>query len=352
MTGIGRLRSMLVVLALLGGAWLPRLACAHHSATEYDSTRIVEFSGTLSEVAWQNPHVLLRVTSVEAGTSTTWEIECNPISTLERSRVNRRALRVGDSVKVSGFASRLSPTRVFGTNLLTPASGELVLALVTKPRWQVDAAPNPASSPPGSAPAAPPPAGIFRVWSTVVTDPDANPYSLWSGKASLTPAAKAAHAAWDFLRDTVAHGCSPQGMPTIMGQPLPMQFEDHGATILLRLEEYDTVRTIHMTDEGTAPPGKSLLGHSVGKWVGDVLVVDTTGVSWPYISPDGLRLGRSARMQERFMPTGDGKRLRYTLLIDDPDAFTAPAVLSRSWVWQENERVHEYACGKTQDPPS
>ena len=107
-------------------------------------------------------------------------------------------------------------------------------------------------------------------------------------------------------------------MPTIMAQPLPMQFEDHGATILLRLEEYDTVRTIHMTDDGTAPPGKSLLGYSVGKWVGDALVVDTTGISWPYVSPDGLRLGRSARMQERFTTSADGRRLRYTLLIDDP----------------------------------
>jgi hypothetical protein len=343
---------MLVVMAAVGGAWLPRLACAHHSAAEYDPDRIIEFSGTLSEVAWQNPHVLLKVASVEAGTSTTWEIECNPVGALERSGVHRRSLKVGDKVKVAGFASRLSPTRVFGTNLLTPDSGELLLVPTeSKPRWQGSAGPNFASSSPASAPAAPASMGIFKVWTSVMSDPDANPVALWRANVSLTPAAKRAIVNWDSLRDTIAHGCSPQGMPAIMAQPLPMQFEDHGATIVLRIEEYDTVRTIHM-DDGAAPPGKSLLGYSLGKWVGSVLVVDTTGVSWPYIAPNGLPLGRSARMQERFMLSADGKRLRYTLSIDDPDTFTVAPVLGRSWVWQENEVVREYACGKTQNPPS
>ena len=343
---------MLVALAVLGGAWLPRLECAHHSATEYDSTRIVEFSGTLSEVAWQNPHVQFKVTSLESGTSITWEIECAPITILERSRVNRRALKVGDKVRVAGYVSKVSPTRVFGTNLLTSANEEFLLGPDGKSRWQGDAAPKLASNAAGGAQASPPTAGIFKVWSTVNSDPDANPFALWDAKMSLTRAARAAVDAWDYLRDSVAHGCTPQGMPTIMGQPLPMQFEDHGATILLRLEEYDTVRTIHMTDDDAAPPGKSLLGHSVGRWVGDALVVDTTGISWSYIAPYGLPLGRSARLQERFMPTADGKRLRYTLLIDDPDTFTVNPVLSRSWIWQEDARVREYACGKPQDPRS
>jgi hypothetical protein len=343
---------MPAVLALSGAAWLPGPASAHHSASQYDAESIVEISGTLNEVAWQNPHVLLKVTSVEAGVSTTWEIECNPINTLERAGVDRRSLRVGDRVKVAGFPSRLSPTHLFGTNLLPPVGGELFLTVPGKPQWQKEAAPGgPASSPAASAQAAPPTPGIFKVWTTVLSDPDANPTALYSAKVSLTPAAKAAHARWDTLRDTIAPGCTPQGMPTIMAQPLPMQFEDHGDTILLRLEEYDTVRVIHMTDDGAPPPGKSLLGYSVGKWVGDALVVNTTGVSWPYVSPDGLPLGRSARMQERFTTSKDGRRLRYTLLIDDPDTFTVAPVLSRSWLWQENERVREYACGKTPAPP-
>jgi hypothetical protein len=272
---------------------------------------------------------------------------------LVRSGVDRQSLRVGDTVRVAGFASKLSATRLFGTNLLTPARVELLLVAGIEPRWKKESTPRVESARPASAQAAPPTRGIFKVWSSLYTDPDASTNSLWNNpKLALTRSARAALDAWDTLRDTVAPECTPQGMPTIMAQPLPMQFEDHGATIVLRLEQYDTVRTIHMTDDGAAPPGRSLLGHSVGSWAGDSLVVNTTGVSWRYIAPNGLPLGRSARMQERFTPSEDGRRLRYTLLIDDPDTFTAPAALSRSWIWLDGERVREYACGKTQDAPS
>jgi hypothetical protein len=218
------------------------------------------------------------------------------------------------------------------------------------PRWQKDAATTFAMNAAAADTATPPTKGIFKVWSTVMSDPDANPYSLWGGQVSMTPAARRALAAWDPLHDNIASGCKPIGMPTIMAQPFAMQFEDRGTTIVLRLEEYDTVRTIHMNDGGTVPADKSLLGYSVGHWEGDVLVVGTTGISWPYITPNGVPMGASARMQERFMPSADGRRLSYTLLIDDPDTFTVSPVLRRSWVWRENERVREYACGRSPGP--
>jgi hypothetical protein len=340
------LRAARLALATIAGLCAPLFSGAHHSTSEYDQKQITEIAGTLSEVLWQNPHAMLKVTVVEAGKTVVWEIECSPISTLERSSVNRAALRIGDTVKVAGFPSRLSPTRLFGTNLLTPASGEIVLALALPPRWQAGATTSFAMSAGGNAAATPPTPGLLKVWSTAMADPDANPYSLWRAKVSLTPAARSALAGWDSLRDTVANGCDPLGMPTIMAQPWAMQFEDHGDTILLRLEQYDTVRTIHMIEASPAPTGKSLLGHSLGKWDGNALVVFTTGISWRFITPNGLPLGPSARLQERFVPSADGRRLNYTLLIDDPHTFTVSPVLARSWVWRENEHLREYACGK------
>jgi hypothetical protein len=168
---------------------------------------------------------------------------------------------------------------------------------------------------------------------------------------SLTPAAKSAVAAWDPVRDTVARGCKPKGMPTIMEQPYGMQFEDRGKTIVLRLEEYDTVRTIHMSDGVPVPKSKSLLGHSVGAWDGTTLVVTTTGISWPYIAPNGLPQGPQSRMVERFTPTADGKRLEYSVTITDPDTFVTPAVLKRAWIWSPTERVRQYECGTRQAAP-
>jgi len=152
------------------------------------------------------------------------------------------------------------------------------------------------------------------------------------------------------VHDTIARGCEPKGMPTIMEQPYGLAFEDHGATIAVRIEEYDSLRTIHISDGAAAPAAKSLLGYSVGKWEGETLVVTTTGVSWPYISPDGLPQGPSSRLEERFTPTADGKRLNYTLTVTDPDTFTMPVTLKRAWVWRADEAVRPYQCGQRQDP--
>ncbi len=162
----------------------------------------------------------------------------------------------------------------------------------------------------------------------------------------LIPAETNALEAWDPVPDNVARECVPKGMPTIMEQPYGMAFEDRGSTILLRIEEYDTVRTIHLTDGAPAPASKSLLGHSVGHWEGRVLVVTTTGISWPYISPAGLPQGPKSQLVERFTPSADGKRLEYAVTVTDPDTFTAPVVLKRAWVWNPAETVQSYSCGK------
>ena len=64
------------------------------------------------------------------------------------------------------------------------------------------------------------------------------------------PMTEAARTALQQFNPTL--NCVPKGMPTIMDQPFPIAFEDREAQILLRIEEYDIVRTIHM-DREAAP---------------------------------------------------------------------------------------------------
>ena len=327
---------------------LPALVQAHHSFSEYDQGRKVEISGTLREIAWQNPHVRLKVVSELSGRQVIWDVECHSVSVLIRSNVSLKALQIGDKVKVAGNPSKASPTRLFGTNLLTPSGIELVMAPNTQPRWQVHA-PAFSSFTAGDATGQPPTKGLFKVWGTSFEDPETAPTALWSAVMPLTAAARKALAAWDPVHGSVARGCTPKGMPTIMEQPYAMQFEDHGATIVLRIEEYDTVRTTHMGANAASPPQKSLLGYSVGRWDGESLVVSTHAISWPYITSGGLPQGPASRLEERFTPAADGKRLSYTLTITDPDTFTMPAVLKRAWVWWDKERVRKYACGAQQN---
>jgi hypothetical protein len=308
---------MRLAAAALTSLALPSLAYAHHSFTEFDQARTIQISGTLKDVAWQNPHVRLRVESIENGTAVTWDVETSSIGILTRAHFDPKSLRVGDKVSVAGSPSKAAPNRMFGMNVLLPSGQELVMLPGARLQWQTST--TRVAPPPAQGGGEPPTKGIFKVWGSSFDDPEAQPGALWAGISSLTPAATKALAAWDPVHDTITPGCEPKGMPTIMEQPYGLAFEDHGATIALRLEEYDTVRTIHLSDGAAAPATKSLLGHSVGKWDGPTLVVATTGISWPYIAANGLPQGPSSRLEERFTPSPDGKRLAYTLTITDPD---------------------------------
>src|SRR5215831_16936206 len=118
-----------------------------------------------------------------------------------------------------------------------------------------------------------------------------------------------------------------------------------GDTIVLRLEEYDTVRTINMAPNAvvdTSPP--TLLGRSTGKWEGDTLVVTTSRIAWRYIDPTGVPQSSASRIVERFTPSSDGTRLNLTMTITDPQTFTGPVELKRSWVWRVGETVKPYNC--------
>jgi len=89
---------------------------------------------------------------------------------------------------------------------------------------------------------------------------------------------------------------------------------------------------------------KALLGTSQGRWEGDTLVVTTTGIAWTYFDPSGVPLSPSVSIVERFTPSADGTRLTLKMTVTDPDTFTQPVGLERTWVWRKGETVKPYNC--------
>jgi hypothetical protein len=338
----GKLSSAFVVLAVAAfGA--PR-ANAHHSGAEYDGSRPIEITGTLLELAWQNPHVrfTLKADPEESGKVVVWDVEAHSLSVLRRTNVTPDRLARGDRITIAGDPSRRTPNRMFGTNLRRADGVELLLGPGIKPRWQGPAAQF-KSSWFDSGAASGREKGIFRVWSTKIDDP----VFLWQDEYPLTEAAQKKRAAWDDLRDTVARGCEPKGMPTIMEQPYPLEFVKRGDRILLRMEEYDTVRTIHMARNADLKSEQAnRLGVSAGQWEGDTLVVRTDRITWPYLDPSGVPLGSGAVLLERFTPSADGSRLDYSLMVTSAEAFTEPLELKRNWYWRPQEKVRPYRCAE------
>ena len=102
---------------------------AHHSETaEYDTSKPVKVTGTLTKVEWQNPHVWFYVdVKDESGKTTTWGFSSAPPGSLLRRGVTKDALKLGAVVNVEGARARdgsnnASAHRVTfadGTNVLT-----------------------------------------------------------------------------------------------------------------------------------------------------------------------------------------------------------------------------------------
>ena len=63
--------------------------------------------------------------------------------------------------------------------------------------------------------------GLFRVWSTIMSDPAAFP--MFKGGYPLTAAGKAGLAKWN-PRNNILLKCGTKGTPLIMISPLPMEF--------------------------------------------------------------------------------------------------------------------------------
>ncbi len=165
----------------------------------------------------------------------------------------------------------------------------------------------------------------------------------------LTAAAAAARAGWDPVNDNPYLGCTTMGMPRIMGQPYPMEFVDQGTRILLRIELYDAVRTIHMTSAAAADTQpRTPLGYSVGRWEGETLVVHTTRIDWPFFDQSGIPQSDAMDVVERFSVSEDGSRLNYVLTVTDSATFTEPVTLRKFWVWRPGEEVQPFECAPPQ----
>ena len=302
---------------------------AHHSSAPfYDNSREVEVEGEITEVLWQNPHIRFTLRDDDGRD---WNIETTSVSILSRWGLGEDVVEVGSRVRLAGRPGRLSDTAMWVSNMLLPSGQEVLLS--SRPRWTDNTIGEDLR---GEVTAAPE-LGLFRVWTSAGR--------LWNNDYPLTEFARTARAGWDPIADEPTANCAPKGMAFIMENPYPMEFVDEGDRILLYIEEYDLVRTIHMTAAGLpANPEPNLLGHSVGYWEGDTLVVDTTHINYPHFDKTGIPQTEAVRNLERFTVNDEGSRLEYSVTITDPAIFTEPVVMTKTWAYRPGETVNTYDC--------
>ncbi len=314
---------------------------AHHAATGlYERDAVAEIEGEISTVFWRNPHVRLVITRDTENGEEDWEAEFGSVNTLERIGISRDMVQVGERVTITGRPGRNGLQALFASSMTLSDGTELILNASTERRYGLtESALRDAQS---AAPELR--ADIFRVWLPSIRPNTGAGYTEFP----LTAAGRAAQAAWDPANDPALR-CVPPGLPTAMDNPYPVEFVDEGDTIVLRLEEWDGVRTIRMSEEIAREPAQARMGNSVGRWEANTLIVETTDMAWRYIDDLGTPQSEDSVIIERFTLSDDGTRLSWDAQIVDPVNFTEPVTMEAEWRWVPGHEIKPFNCALPED---
>ena len=110
---------LLALFLLLTGVVVlaPPLSAHHGRGQSFDMKNRVTLKGTVSQVKWQNPHVLIFIdVKDDSGKVVTWAFENSNVHTLATQGYNRNTLRVGQEV----------------TAIVNPASNGTPVGIVVK----------------------------------------------------------------------------------------------------------------------------------------------------------------------------------------------------------------------------
>jgi Family of unknown function (DUF6152) len=297
---------------IAAGALLGVSAHAHHSMSMFDTSKVEVIEGKVAKLAWTNPHMYLTVeTKGPDGKPVLIDGEGLGITQANVDGLKREDLMPGTPVVV-----RVNPNRGgFGKQVrildVTTRDGEIHPFYAANTRTRVL---TPATSITGH----------------------------WAPNRAATGAAFGAMAAFPLNDAAKAVRAKDLGNGLCYVEPAPFgAILDELRTIDVGKDEvvmkFDNTgdhfdRIIHMTAAHPADVKPTKHGHSIGRWDGDTLVVDTIA-----FTPDRSGLGVSVpsgpakHTVERFSLSPDKVRLRYEITVEDPMYLTGPAKLSQQW---------------------
>jgi hypothetical protein len=142
--------------------------------------------------------------------------------------------------------------------------------------------------------------------------------------------------------------CKPSGGPRALLTPYGAEFmqkPDLGRLYIIDIGGPHSIREIHLDDrphpKDLAP---SYMGHSVGRWEKDTLVVDSVGFNERFwFDRHGLPHTEKLHLTERFTRP-DFDTLIYELTVDDPGAYTATWTTGLLLRWDTTRELFEYVC--------
>jgi hypothetical protein len=336
------------------------VASAHHGVANFDLNREITITGTVTRIDFFNPHAWLFFdVAGDDGRVAAWRCELRGATVLRRSGWTPEMFASGTTITITGAPDRFQPNTCYlgtiafadGTRidrygqiarpLTGPVERELRRLAGGVPNFAGDwaAEQRVLTDPRGMSGAFLPmsvarnqkpgsvPQGTQAFPGTRGTDVSLakDPIGAYWNRPSAMPLTEAGRRAIEGF-----DGASSDN-PRLRCEPTNILFdwafetdvnriEQRADALTLRYGSMGLVRTIHLTmDAHPRDVASSRAGHSIGRWDGDTLVVDTIGFEPGILSADG-RIPHSGELHvvERFTLDADGGALRRSFVATDP----------------------------------
>ena len=325
---------------------LGSLAFAHHGGGTFDPSKSVELTGKLTRIDFINPHswIYFDVTEKD-GKVSAHRCEMRSAHVLRRSGWTPEMFRIGQRVTIQGSPDRNDPSSCYLSTLIledgshTDRYGQFTKAsvAVAKPRTSR----RPTGEPDIS--------GDWAPEQLVMTDPrgrggalvrlsTVSRYKPGEGRiggprgagrggprtylgTGLTEEGEKAAASFSAF--------SPKDNPRMRCETTSVIFDwtfdgpvnritQNKDTIVVQYGQLGLTRTIHMNmAKHPASVKPSRAGHSIGRWDGDVLTVDTVGFAPGVLSPPVLNSDQ-LHIVERFSLDPKVMTLTRAYVVEDP----------------------------------
>ena len=183
-----------------------------------------------------------------------------------------------------------------------------------------------------------------------IWEPDPSRSERFPAPPPLTPEGKRIVDEWrashDPIEDDPGKFCQSPGMPSLAlgGASYPVEIIATRKQVTVLMEMHQQVRRVHLDQaEHPARPFPQRNGHSIGRWDGETLVVDTTAIK--DIPFGSVPHSDEVHVVERIRALDGGAALVNEVTITDPVMYTRPVTVRQYYkAAPPGTRMLEYEC--------
>ncbi len=165
------------------------------------------------------------------------------------------------------------------------------------------------------------------------------PYQDWAARKKAENQAR-----WLELDPAVK--CYAPGIPRATYMPFPFQIVQTPTNILMAYEFTGASRNVYLNRPDFEGPVPMWMGHSIGRWEGNTLVVEVTShMPDTWFDSSGNFHGENLKVTERYTPVSP-YHLLYEAVVEDPEVFTRPWTIRMPLYrrMEENAQLLEFKC--------